>query len=85
MTSSDGKYFLNSLSKFLDSNNSNENYQQSQNSNGKQNLVFLPENMTILFAEDSKAQMAAKMMFYLVHSHGDNLREVGLNIYKWRV
>lgn len=35
--------------------------------------------MTIMFAEDKKAQMAAKTLFHLVHKHGDNLREVSFS------
>lgn len=34
------------------------------------------ETMALMFAEDKKAQMALKTLFYLVHKHGDNLREV---------
>jgi hypothetical protein len=35
-----------------------------------------PEMIAISFAEDRKAQSAARALFELVHAHGDNLREV---------
>ncbi|VDK26324.1 unnamed protein product [Anisakis simplex] len=34
------------------------------------------EQVSIAFGENNKAQMAAKAMFQLVHTHGDILREV---------
>ena len=37
-----------------------------------------PEAMAVAFAENPKAQMATKAMFHLIHTHGDNLREVSL-------
>uniref|UniRef100_A0A915DUN0 SEC7 domain-containing protein n=1 Tax=Ditylenchus dipsaci TaxID=166011 RepID=A0A915DUN0_9BILA len=52
-----------------------EHENQSKNHN-----LYSPEMMTITFAEDKKAQMAAKTMFHLVHTHGDNLREGWKNV-----
>lgn len=34
------------------------------------------EQIAVAFGENTKAQMAAKAMFQLVHAHGDILREV---------
>lgn len=39
------------------------------------------EQAAVGFAENPKAQMAAKAMFQLVHSHGDILREVSYFFY----
>lgn len=39
------------------------------------------EQVAIAFGENIKAQMAAKAMFQLVHTHGDILREVSFSLY----
>ncbi|CEF66676.1 Golgi-specific brefeldin A-resistance guanine nucleotide exchange factor 1 [Strongyloides ratti] len=39
-----------------------------------------PENVTVAFAENMKAQLATKTMFQLVHIHGDILREGWRNV-----
>ncbi|CAK5082234.1 unnamed protein product [Meloidogyne enterolobii] len=36
------------------------------------------ESLSINFARNKKAQMAARALFELVHNYGDNLREVFL-------
>lgn len=47
-----------------------------QNSALTKSMSSSVEMIPLTFAEDLKAQMAIKIMFHLVHKHGDNLREV---------
>uniref|UniRef100_A0A0N5A190 SEC7 domain-containing protein n=1 Tax=Parastrongyloides trichosuri TaxID=131310 RepID=A0A0N5A190_PARTI len=55
-------------------------------SNGKTTIVKgsivpeTPENVAVSFGENKKAQLAAKTMFQLVHTHGDILREGWRNV-----
>jgi brefeldin A-resistance guanine nucleotide exchange factor 1 len=44
------------------------------------NTVETPDNLTISFGSNVKAQLAAKTVFNLAHRHGDVLREGWKNV-----